>query len=591
MARDFSLQGLIHALEQGRLRVVVQGAVILAATVTLGLAYLGLVPLVGWQFRGFNKPEAMDQAQVSREIARGNGFSTQLIRPLALWQLERHRGAPAAAGEVFPDTFNAPLGPLVNAPLMRRFGDHPEFKAGEFVHPGERAIAIGAMLCFVGATVVNFFTLRRLFDDRLAALACGLVLISDAFWQWTLTGLPQMLMLLLFSLVLYALVRAVAARFAERPGPALGWLAGAGAGLGLVTLAHGLGAWIALGAVVFAAIHFRPRALAAAAVGVTFLLVLSPWLLRNARVSGNPFGLAGYALLDGVTASTAQRMRSPEPLTAGISPLFLRPKLQSGLAAQLGTGLTRALGGSVLAALFFLGLLYPFRKPETAVLRWGVLAMWLAAVVGMALLGWEDDPLGPGNVHILFVPVMLGYGLALALVFFTRLPAGGVPLWRVAFLTGLFALAALPTVTTLMSKANTVVQFPPYFPPGIAKLHAWTEPREIVGADMPWAVAWYADRRSLWIPTKQKEFMNLNDTGKLPGPLAGLLLTPVSRNMPFYSGILKGEYQEWAGLIGLNPGAVNARDFPFHEVAPIIGDISITFFSDRPRWTQGAPAR
>ena len=34
-------------------------------------------------FRGLNSPNAMDQAQIAREIARGNGFATKFIRPVA----------------------------------------------------------------------------------------------------------------------------------------------------------------------------------------------------------------------------------------------------------------------------------------------------------------------------------------------------------------------------------------------------------------------------------------------------------------------------------------------------------------------------
>ena len=39
-------------------------------------------------FRGLNSPQAMDQAQIAREIARGNGFATKMIRPVAYYQAE-----------------------------------------------------------------------------------------------------------------------------------------------------------------------------------------------------------------------------------------------------------------------------------------------------------------------------------------------------------------------------------------------------------------------------------------------------------------------------------------------------------------------
>ena len=40
-------------------------------------------------FKGLDSPQAMDQAQISREIARGNGFTTKMVRPVAYDQAQR----------------------------------------------------------------------------------------------------------------------------------------------------------------------------------------------------------------------------------------------------------------------------------------------------------------------------------------------------------------------------------------------------------------------------------------------------------------------------------------------------------------------
>ncbi|MEO7099261.1 MAG: hypothetical protein ABI162_07855, partial [Luteolibacter sp.] len=40
-------------------------------------------------FRGLASPQAMDQAQIAREIARGNGFTTKMIRPVAYNQAQQ----------------------------------------------------------------------------------------------------------------------------------------------------------------------------------------------------------------------------------------------------------------------------------------------------------------------------------------------------------------------------------------------------------------------------------------------------------------------------------------------------------------------
>src|SRR5277367_4182650 len=77
------LQGMVHSLEQGRLAAVIRVALASTSIIALALAYLLI------QFRGLSSATGIDQAQVAREIAQGNGFSTKNIRPLALQQLQR----------------------------------------------------------------------------------------------------------------------------------------------------------------------------------------------------------------------------------------------------------------------------------------------------------------------------------------------------------------------------------------------------------------------------------------------------------------------------------------------------------------------
>ncbi len=533
----------------------------------------------------FGKAEAIDQAQLAREVARGHGFSTQFIRPLALAHFEKNGHLPAT-GQLFPDTYNAPLGPAVNALLLRAMGDYAvktNYAPGDFVHPAERAIAALSMVFFLAAVFLHYRLARRLFDDRLALAAAGLVLVCDLPWQFATAGLPQNLLLFVFSFCLLTLVRAIEARRAGTPGRAILWLLAVGALLGVLTLGHGVAAWMFLGTLVFSLIYFRPRALALLALLVPFLLVLSPWLARNFKVCRNPFGIAGYALYDNIGGTTAHRMRTLEPSLRGTPPSFFRPKLQNGRVAQLQNPL-RLVGGGVLAAAFFVGLLYPFRRPETDALRWAVLAMWLGLAVGTALLGIEDDPISANHLQVLFLPVVIAYGLALLLVLFGRLTVGTVPLWRLAFFAALFALTSLPMVSTLLTK-TTVVQYPPYFPAAISKLATLTKPTEVLGSDMPWAIAWYADRSSVWLPLKVREFTDFGDQNKLPGPLAGVFLSPISRNAPFFAEILRGDYQDWTPLVFGNTGL---KDFPFREGLPI-GDGSMTFFSDSKRWELGVP--
>src|SRR5438105_4554889 len=73
-------------------------------------------------------------------------------------------------------------------------------------------VAALAMMFFFLSVGVNFTTAKRLFDRRLALFGMGLILVADTFWGFSISGLPQMLMLLIFSITTYTLVRAVQAR-------------------------------------------------------------------------------------------------------------------------------------------------------------------------------------------------------------------------------------------------------------------------------------------------------------------------------------------------------------------------------------------
>jgi len=72
-----------------------------------------IIAILGEQERGLTTAEGMDPAQIAREIARGNGFTTKTIRPAAIWQIEEFTGQ-APTGKI-PETYHAPANPFFNA--------------------------------------------------------------------------------------------------------------------------------------------------------------------------------------------------------------------------------------------------------------------------------------------------------------------------------------------------------------------------------------------------------------------------------------------------------------------------------------------
>ena len=566
---DF-IQRMVHALEEGGAAVWIRRA--LAVAVVLAIAVFYLVH----EFSGLGTSQAMDQAQIGRNLASGQGWRTDFARPLAAGQLQRaHKNV---AQRVWYDTYNAPLPPLVDAFVLRPIKRYWIMKPSNVVYIGDKAIVFASICFFLGSLVILYFTAKRLFDQRLALLATSLVLICDTIWQYSLSGLPQMLMLFLFSATIYVLARAVEAQYR---GGAVGiWLGLTGLGFGLLALSHALTIWMFVGALVFSIFFFRPRGWAALIVVGVFLIIYTPWLVRNYVVCGNPMGLAMYAVLDGINHSEAGHMRRVELDLNDAGPGAFRDKIAGNLVSQMDR-LLRYLGWSVVAATFFVALLHVFRRPETAAMRWMILSMWLGAVLGMALYGIkEEQGVAANNLHLLFIPIMTCYGLAYLLVQWNRLEID-YRIARLGFITLLFILCGLPMLFTIgLPRSKSGVRWPPYVPPYISVLNAWMDPSEITASDMPWAVAWYADRPSLWLPDTQKEFNEFSDYSTFGGPLNGLYLTPISGSQNTLSDILKGEYRDWSSVISRS---VDLQKFPL-KWATLLGlDNECVFFSDRNR--------
>jgi len=282
----------------------------------------------------------------------------------------------------------------------------------------------------------------------------------------------------------------------------------------------------------------------------TCAILYLPWLIRTWVVCGNPGGVAIYSIFNGIGHTEWGWMRQVnfDPGT-GLLGSF-RDKLTIGLTTQTAH-LFEYFGLSVVALMFFVSLLYPFKRTETATVRWIILAMWGGAVLGMCLYGINDEQgVAANQLHLIFVPIMSCYGLAYLLVHWNRL-AISIPFARAGFLTVLYLLCALPMIfaTPWLSPPKPFVRWPPYMPALIGVLNDWMKPEEVTASDMPWAVAWYANRRSLWLPDTIRVFSDLGDYQALGGPVNGLYLTPVSGTDNKFRDIVKGEYKDWAPVI------------------------------------------
>ena len=181
----------------------------------IGLLVLAVALLtVGYNWRGFKNmacQEAMDAAQVGRNISQGKGYTTLFIRPLSMYLLRKHAldtggaiAGPKAADPsqikgMHPDLANPPVYPFLLAGVMKvlpfryLLPSKPKpfwsYNGKFWRYEPDFLIGLVNQLLFFGAITLTFFLARRLFDSRVAWLSAALLLGTELLWRFSVSGL------------------------------------------------------------------------------------------------------------------------------------------------------------------------------------------------------------------------------------------------------------------------------------------------------------------------------------------------------------------------------------------------------------------
>jgi len=566
-------QDLIHRLDVvGGPRVFRVGLAVLAVA--------ALLCLYDWRaFKNMSTQEAMDSAQVGRNLAQGKGFSTGFIRPLSIYLLKRHgqqrpanASDPARLNGPHPDLANAPVYPLVLAGLMKVLPFHYPVSSGGFWTNGgafwryepDFLIALFNQLLFLALVVSVFFLARRLFDAPVAWLSGVLMLGGELYWRFTVSGLPTILLLLLFTGLAWGLTLLEEESRQPKWGPAgsllLAGAIGALVGLGGLTR-YGFG-WLILPVAAFVILFSNPRQ----RVTLTLIILgafgafMGTWIARNVWVSGTPFGTAGYAVLEGTTLFPANRLvRSLEPDLSWLAMTPLWVKLLANTREIIQNVLPK-LGGTWVSAFFLVGLLVNFRNPSTRRLRYFLLmclpVLAVVQALGRTALSEASPELNSENFLVLLAPLVLVYGVGL---FFLLLDQVELPVLQMRYLViGLFgALACLPMVLVFLPPRTSPVAYPPYMPDIIQRYSGYLKQDELMMSDIPWAVAWYGQRQCVWLTLqvlpkakdltpRHEDFFAINDFLK---PIHALYLTAESMDSKFVSQWVQAGEESWGGFV------------------------------------------
>ncbi len=674
-----AIQDTVHSLDIGVGQRVVRGVLLAVALVAILLVYSGN------QFSGLKYPEAMDQAQLGRNLVRGDGYTTQFIRPLSMWQelncprwrnamLDRHPDLmnppayPVLVGSLLYLVQKGDLWPNNTPPTASKPGESRSFRQimFELLHLrywwwGWAALAAGwvfwvvyrslrmkirrgelpwhgvaILLCLIMMAVfwapttsfkvapeeagttfgpdrwiafglgipltllngcLTYLIARRLFDRRVGVTAAALFVLSETICQYAISGLSVMLTMLWLGLAIFALVVAADLRAQDRrPIIALLLTMVAGAVIGLAFLTKYAAGWLLLPACILVWRLWGSQRGGWVALGMTalFLIVTLPWMARNFWLSNNPLGLATVSISEKVPALLRNNLqRSLDPAFGAVD--------FKGVAAKTTRNIREVwiespwvTGGGFVMAFFAVSLFHRFRRPTVNRFKWFTLGSVAVFFLVSCVVGLQPRPPNAlaqeGNLLVLLMPLMTMYGAALFFTLLDRLQIY-IPVWRGCVVALFVMITALPVLVALAPSLQAFYLFgpladryayPPYYPPKIAEAAGYLDSKELMVSDQPWAVAWYGDRRCVWIPLTPKQFYDLND---LHQHISGLLLTPISLNRRMLSEIMFDEWWPWAPILRF---LKFPDDFPLKAAKQIEG-VNMVFSCDRKRWTDEAP--
>ncbi len=545
-------QEFIHSLESGLAARVLKG-------LALFLVFLGLTTLFNLRhFRHFSAPDAMDNAQLARNLAEGKGYTTHIVRPFSVWLLERHRGTNVnVLNEPLPDLANAPAYPwllskwMKLAPADATIAPADQFKRYE---PELHIAWLNQALFFV-ALFIAFRVALRLFDVFVAWLSTIALLLCDLFWKFSLSGLPTMLGVVLFLAIVWCLAAAEQGHRVNK----WGWVrllliaSVTGALVGAAALTCYPLALLALPVLVFFGAYFdtkrAPMVLLALAA---FAGVFAPWLQRNYEVSGTLFGTAGYAIFEDTERFPGSRLeRAINPANAD-TPQDLNKvdldeywtKFRPNFARILMDELPR-LGGSWLAALFLAAVLLRFNSPTLGRMRVFLLSslalLAVAEAFGRTHLSEASPEVNSENLLVLTAPLVFVFGVGLFSIMLDQLQLE-TPSQR-GTAVGLFLVVmSVPLLLTVTGPKRSAIAWPPYYPPFIAERAGWLGEKDLMMSDAPWAVAWYGRRDCAWLTWDARgDFQSLHHRR----PVRALYLTQFTLDRRLVSEMIRGEEKDW----------------------------------------------
>lgn len=204
---ESTLHDIVYSIDTGT------GLKIIRVTLYVLLLLVIVMVYTATQFRGLKTEEAMDYAQLGRNMSIQGGMVTKAVRPLTMWKVQQRTAGenPLIAGH--PDMYHAPAYPALLAVGFKMFDfigvdpfAMPEGGRGVAMD-AERWVILPLNHLFAILTGWIVFSLgKRLFSREIGFMGMTIYYLSDLVWQDSISGLNLSMAIFFIAASFHALV-------------------------------------------------------------------------------------------------------------------------------------------------------------------------------------------------------------------------------------------------------------------------------------------------------------------------------------------------------------------------------------------------
>ena len=561
------IQNVINSFDEG------MGVIFLRILLTLCFSGLLFGVYASRQFNGLHEPEAMEYAQLARNISEGRGYVTQCIRPFDLWYLEKTNDAYPTTDN-FPDLKHPPLYPVVlSLALSVTKPDFDVTKETRIFAPEKQVIIPLGIILTIATAAMLFLLGRKLVDARIGIIASFVYLLTDAVLAFAISGLPLPLISFLVTASLWGAVSAIKSQGLRESN--LGWLSQI-----ILTALFCLLAFLTsykllvllpvLVVFLFSSLY-RFRWIAVILLMTIVTIGASFWVMNNRSRGIGFFGTAPYAVAHDTSLYTNDSLeRLPEP---DIDNLRLFRSIKAGFASNMADLLSPGLllgGGGIIVCFFIASLFHRFEHANMNEFRWSVILGLVLLFLASALTGAKTN-----RIFFAFLPLIALIGTATFVDYINKeefFEAG----WQTILIWALIILTALPAAFKIAGRGTSA--YPPYYPPLTGFVCGLLDSNETICTDIPWATAWYGRQPSILLPQTLTDFDIINTK---TNNIKGVYLTTETGNRQYTSELKTGAWKSWLPFLnGEAPENFHLK----HAIRLPGGTRDQLFLTDSPRW-------